>query len=51
MGTQRLLEACRNERVRDTLARFVYSSSSSVYGDQPVLPVTETALPQPRSPC
>jgi UDP-glucose 4-epimerase len=50
MGTQRLLEACRHERVRDTLVRFVYSSSSSVYGDQPVLPVTETALPQPRSP-
>ena len=33
-----------------TLQRFVYSSSSSVYGDQPELPVTEQALPQPRSP-
>jgi UDP-glucose 4-epimerase len=50
MGTQRLLEACRREEVRGSLVRFVYSSSSSVYGDQPVLPVTETALPQPRSP-
>ena len=30
--------------------RFVYSSSSSVYGDQAALPVTEQALPQPRSP-
>lgn len=50
MATQRLLEACRHEAVRDSLVRFVYSSSSSVYGDQPSLPVTETALPQPRSP-
>ena len=32
------------------MKRFVYSSSSSVYGDQPSLPVTEQALPQPRSP-
>lgn len=50
MSTQRLLEACKHEAVKDTLARFVYSSSSSVYGDQPHLPVTEQALPQPRSP-
>ncbi len=50
MATQRLLEACLHEAVRDTLVRFVYSSSSSVYGNQPSLPVTEQALPQPRSP-
>jgi len=50
MATQRLLEACRHEAVRDSLVRFVYSSSSSVYGDQSSLPVTEQALPQPRSP-
>ncbi|PID81545.1 UDP-glucose 4-epimerase [bacterium DOLZORAL124_64_63] len=50
MATQRLLEACTDERVAPHLARFVYSSSSSVYGDQLQLPVTETALPQPRSP-
>ena len=50
MATQRLLEACRHESVRESLVRFVYSSSSSVYGDQPALPVTEQALPQPRSP-
>ena len=50
MATQRLLEACRHETVRDSLVRFVYSSSSSVYGDQSILPVTELALPQPRSP-
>lgn len=50
MATQRLLEACRGESVAGDLVRFVYSSSSSVYGDQPDLPVTELALPQPRSP-
>jgi len=50
MATQRLLEACRHPEVKDTLVRFVYSSSSSVYGDQEELPVTEQALPQPRSP-
>jgi len=50
MATQRLLEACRHGSVSESLVRFVYSSSSSVYGDQPDLPVTEKALPQPRSP-
>jgi len=50
MATQFLLEACKHEDVKDTLVRFVYSSSSSVYGDQEDLPVTEQALPQPRSP-
>ncbi len=50
MATQRLLEACRHPEVKSSLVRFVYSSSSSVYGDQPELPVTEQALPQPRSP-
>jgi UDP-glucose 4-epimerase len=50
MSTQRLLEACRHEAVSKSLVGFVYSSSSSVYGDQPSLPVTEQALPQPRSP-
>jgi len=50
MATQRLLEACRDPRVAGGLVRLVYSSSSSVYGDQRSLPVTEQALPQPRSP-
>lgn len=50
MATQRLLEACRKPEVKQSLRRLVYSSSSSVYGDQDSLPVTETALPQPRSP-
>jgi nucleoside-diphosphate-sugar epimerase len=50
MASQALLEACRDEKVKKSLVRFVYSSSSSVYGDQDELPVTEKALPQPRSP-
>ncbi|MFO7654716.1 MAG: GDP-mannose 4,6-dehydratase [Candidatus Krumholzibacteriia bacterium] len=50
LATQRLLEGCRDEEVAAGLRRFVYSSSSSVYGDQDVLPVTEEALPAPRSP-
>jgi len=49
-ATQRLLEACRDPRVATGLVRFVYSSSSSVYGDRLDLPVTERALPQPFSP-
>jgi UDP-glucuronate 4-epimerase len=50
LATQRLLEACRDPRVAGSLVRLVYSSSSSVYGDQPRYPVTETDLPLPRSP-
>lgn len=49
-ATQHLLEACVSPQVRDSLVRFVYSSSSSVYGDRTDLPVTETALPRPHSP-
>jgi UDP-glucose 4-epimerase len=45
-ATMRMLEACLEARV----ARVVYSSSSSVYGDTPVLPKTESAEPLPRSP-
>ena len=48
--TQRLLETCLVPAISRNLTRFVYSSSSSVYGDQTQLPVTERALPQPRSP-
>jgi UDP-glucuronate 4-epimerase len=44
--TQRLLEACRSR----PLQRFVYASSSSVYGDAERYPTTEDDLPQPRSP-
>ena len=45
-ATQRLLEAC----VGRPLARVVYASSSSVYGDDAPLPMSEDARPQPVSP-
>ena len=45
-ATVQLLLAARGAGVR----RVVYSSSSSVYGDTPVLPKVETAEPLPRSP-
>jgi UDP-glucose 4-epimerase len=46
-ATQVLLEAAC--RVR-TIERIVYSSSSSVYGDNVSMPMREDALPQPVSP-
>jgi UDP-glucose 4-epimerase len=45
-ATQVLLEAC----VGRPLERFVYSSSSSVYGELVAMPMREDALPQPVSP-
>jgi len=45
-ATQVLLEAS----VDAGLERFVYASSSSVYGDDVALPMREDALPQPVSP-
>ena len=45
-STQRLLEAC----VGRPIERVVYASSSSVYGDEVAMPMTELALPQPVSP-
>ena len=45
-GTMQLLLAARDAGAR----RVVYSSSSSVYGDTPVLPKVETLEPLPRSP-
>jgi nucleoside-diphosphate-sugar epimerase len=45
-STVNLLEAARNQRVR----RFVYASSSSAYGDTPVLPKREDMPPDPLSP-
>lgn len=46
LATQRLLEAARTT---GSLQKFVYASSSSVYGNAP-LPMVETARPQPISP-
>jgi nucleoside-diphosphate-sugar epimerase len=45
-ATQRLLEACLDR----PLHRFVYASSSSLYGDNVSIPMKEDALPQPVSP-
>ena len=45
-ATQALLEAC----AAASIERFVYASSSSVYGDHVALPMREDALPRPVSP-
>ena len=45
-GTLNLLQAARDNSVK----RFVYASSSSVYGDSEVLPKEETMLTSPKSP-
>jgi UDP-glucuronate 4-epimerase len=46
LATQHLLEAA----VRSHPSRFVYASSSSIYGEQPEGPTPETATPNPLSP-
>jgi UDP-glucose 4-epimerase len=45
-ASQQLLEAC----VGRPIHRFVYASSSSLYGDHVAIPMREDALPQPVSP-
>ncbi|MBN2078875.1 MAG: SDR family oxidoreductase [Spirochaetes bacterium] len=45
-GTLNLLNIARELKVK----RFVYSASSSAYGDTPVLPKVETMQPNPKSP-
>jgi len=45
-GTLSLLLACRDAGVK----RFVYASSSSLYGDSPTLPKHESMMPNPLSP-
>jgi UDP-glucose 4-epimerase len=45
-ATQQLLEGCAGRRIE----RFVYASSSSLYGDNVSIPMREDALPQPVSP-
>jgi nucleoside-diphosphate-sugar epimerase len=44
-ATQKLLEAYKDEKIK----KFVYSSSSSIYGDSP-LPMREEYIPKPVSP-
>lgn len=45
-GTICVLEAARKAKVE----RFVYSASSSAYGDQPITPLCEEMTPAPKSP-
>lgn len=45
-GTLNILDTARRHGVK----RFVYSSSSSAYGDQPTLPLQEDMKPNPLSP-
>jgi UDP-glucose 4-epimerase len=45
-GTQRLLEAVKDRPI----ARLVYASSSSVYGDAATIPMREDGTPHPVSP-
>jgi UDP-glucose 4-epimerase len=46
LATQHLLECLKGL----SIDRFIYASSSSVYGDAEVLPTKETAQPRPLSP-
>lgn len=46
LGTQKLLEACKNSK----LDKIIYASSSSVYGDTDELPIKETSPTNPVSP-
>lgn len=46
LATQRLLEAAKEVEV----SRFVYASSSSIYGDAESFPTPESATPRPVSP-
>lgn len=46
LATQKLLEAAKGAGLK----KFVYASSSSIYGDAESFPTPETALPKPMSP-
>jgi UDP-glucose 4-epimerase len=45
-GTLNLLEICRQVGIK----RFIFSSSSSIYGDTDIFPTPETSTPSPLSP-
>lgn len=47
LATQRLLEAARSN---GAIQRFVYASSSSVYGNAESFPTNEEVVPRPQSP-
>lgn len=47
LATQRLLEAALKFK---SIQRFVYASSSSIYGDTSVFPIVESVVPYPVSP-
>jgi UDP-glucose 4-epimerase len=47
LATQKLLEACKST---SRLKKFVFASSSSVYGDTPELPMHEDSILKPVSP-
>ncbi len=47
LATQHLLELCKNHK---KLKKFIYSSSSSIYGDAETLPTKEDTVPNPVSP-
>lgn len=46
LATQKLLEALKDKKIK----KFIYASSSSVYGEQTRFPVSEDLLPAPYSP-
>lgn len=46
LATQKLLEAC----IKMDVKLFLYASSSSIYGDNPDLPLKESSVPMPKSP-
>lgn len=50
LATQALLEAIANLPDRAQIQKFVFASSSSIYGDAEKLPTSEDVLPRPISP-